>query len=55
MIRFAHFFVLLFLLSLAVGCGDGEGVVATQDEMKAYAAEHGDASLPPGSSTDLKD
>lgn len=55
MIRFAHFFGLLFLLNLVVGCGDGGGVVATQDEMKAYAAEHGDESLPPGSSTDITD
>lgn len=55
MIRLVHFFILLFMLNLAVGCGDGGGVVATQDEMKAHAEKHGDLGLDPAASTDITD
>ena len=55
MIRSGQFALLLFVFSLAVGCGDGGGVVATEDEMKAHVEEHGDLKLDPAASTDIID
>ncbi len=55
MIRLGHFSLLLVLLSLVVGCGDGGGVVATEDEMKAHVEQHGDLKLDPAASTDITD
>ncbi len=55
MIRFIHCALLLVFLNLFVGCGDGGGVVATEDEMKAHAEKYGDLSLDPAASTDITD
>lgn len=48
-------FGLCVLVGTLSGCGDSDGVVATDDAIKAHIEEHGDQSLAPGASTDLQD
>ncbi len=55
MIRISHLFFLLFAISTIIGCGDQEGVIATEDEMKAHVEKHGDLGLDPAASTELTD
>ncbi|MFG0287267.1 MAG: hypothetical protein ACF8CQ_03785 [Rhodopirellula sp. JB044] len=45
---------MLFLLCIGiVGCGSTNGVVATEEEMKAYTEENGDLSLDPTAQTEI--
>ena len=50
MLRFVHFFLLLFALVTVSGCGEQSGAVGTDDEVKAYIDEHGSHSSDPGPS-----
>ncbi|MBB3206880.1 ABC-type oligopeptide transport system substrate-binding subunit [Rhodopirellula rubra] len=50
-LRFAS--VLFFLCCVIVGCGNTNGVVATDEEMKAYTEKNGDLSLDPTAQTEI--
>jgi hypothetical protein len=47
MVFFSHFVLLILVLSVAAGCGDQGGAVATDDEIKAHVEKHGDQFTDP--------
>ncbi|TWT94944.1 hypothetical protein [Neorhodopirellula pilleata] len=54
MIQRFHLAAILFFLCCCLnGCGDSNGVVATEDEMKAYVEVNGDQALDPAAQTEI--